>query len=96
MTDVHSFNNISLSGRGGSNPGLLKINSGGINGRNKAAAKAVEVDKSDIVGVSWMKVRGLTNSVKTKDRLYYKFIGFRDQDVAGLTIFFPKCVWENA
>ncbi|KAF3539720.1 hypothetical protein F2Q69_00024580 [Brassica cretica] len=91
MTDVHSFNNISLSGRGGSNPGLLKINSGGIQWKKQGGGKAVEVDKSDIVGVSWMKVpRTNQLGVKTKDGLYYKFIGFRDQDVASLTSFFQS------
>lgn len=40
----------------------------------------MEVDKSDIVGVSWMKVpKNNQLGVKTKDGLYYKFIGFRDQ-----------------
>ncbi|KAG2301470.1 hypothetical protein Bca4012_059731 [Brassica carinata] len=91
MTDVHSFNNISLSGRGGSSPGLLKINSGGIQWKKQGGGKAVEVDKSDIVGVSWMKVpRTNQLGVKTKDGLYYKFIGFRDQDVASLTSFFQS------
>ncbi|KAL1200842.1 FACT complex subunit SSRP1 [Cardamine amara subsp. amara] len=91
MTDGHSFNNISLSGRGGTNPGLLKINSGGIQWKKQGGGKAVEVDKSDIVGVSWMKVpRTNQLGVKTKDGLYYKFIGFRDQDVASLTSFFQS------
>ncbi|XP_010502944.1 PREDICTED: FACT complex subunit SSRP1 [Camelina sativa] len=92
MTDGHSFNNISLSGRGGTNPGLLKINSGGIQWKKQGGGKAVEVDKSDIVGVSWMKVPKTNNQlgVKTKDGLYYKFIGFRDQDVASLTSFFQS------
>ncbi|KFK33752.1 hypothetical protein AALP_AA5G055500 [Arabis alpina] len=89
MSDGHSFNNISLSGRGGTNPGLLKINSGGIQWKKQGGGKAVEVDKTDIVGVSWMKVpRTNQLGVKTKDGLYYKFIGFRDQDVASLTSFF--------
>ncbi|CAF2089966.1 unnamed protein product [Brassica napus] len=91
MADGHSFNNISLSGRGGTNPGLLKINSGGIQWRKQGGGKAVEVDESDIVGLSWMKVpRTNQLGVKTKDGLYYKFIGFRDQDVASLTSFFQS------
>ncbi|EOA23621.1 hypothetical protein CARUB_v10016819mg [Capsella rubella] len=92
MTDGHSFNNISLSGRGGTNPGLLKINSGGIQWKKQGGGKAVEVDKSDVVGVSWMKVPKNNNQlgVKTKDGLDYKFIGFRDQDVASLTSFFQS------
>ncbi|KAF2553152.1 hypothetical protein F2Q68_00036557 [Brassica cretica] len=91
MADGHSFNNISLSGRGGTNPGLLKINSGGIQWKKQGGGKAVEVDESDIVGLSWMKVpRTNQLGVKTKDGLYYKFIGFRDQDVASLTSFFQS------
>ncbi|KAJ0254040.1 FACT complex subunit SSRP1 [Hirschfeldia incana] len=91
MADGHSFNNISLSGRGGTNPGLLKINSGGIQWKKQGGGKAVEVDESDIVGLSWMKVpRTNQLGVRTKDGLYYKFIGFRDQDVASLTSFFQS------
>ncbi|CAH8310918.1 unnamed protein product [Eruca vesicaria subsp. sativa] len=91
MTDLHSFNNISLSGRGGSSPGLLKINSGGIQWKKQGGGKAVEVDKSDVVGLTWMKVpRTNQLGVKTKDGLYYKFIGFRDQDVLSLTSFFQS------
>lgn len=67
------------------NPGLLKINPGGIQWKKQGGGKAVEVDKSDIVGVSWMKVpRTNQLGVKTKDGLYYKFIGFRDQVCAYL------------
>ncbi|KAI6700586.1 hypothetical protein NL676_014910 [Syzygium grande] len=50
MSDGHLFNNISLGGRGGSNPGQIKIFSGGISWRRQGGGKAVEVDKSDIVG----------------------------------------------
>ncbi|CAN8266030.1 unnamed protein product [Cochlearia groenlandica] len=91
MTDGHSFNNISLSGRGGSNPGILRINSGGIQWKKQGGGKAVEVDKSDVVGISWMKVpRTNQLGVKTRDGLYYKFLGFRDQDVASLSSFFQS------
>ncbi|ESQ32633.1 hypothetical protein EUTSA_v10003803mg [Eutrema salsugineum] len=91
MTDGHNFNNISLSGRGGTNPGLLKINSGGIQWKKQGGGKAVEVDRSDIVGLSWMKVpRTNQLGVNTKDGIYYKFIGFRDQDVTSLTSFFQS------
>ncbi|XP_010528322.1 PREDICTED: FACT complex subunit SSRP1 [Tarenaya hassleriana] len=91
MTDGHLFNNISLGGRGGTNPGQLKIYSGGILWKKQGGGKAVEVDKSDIVDVNWMKVpRTNQLGVKTKDGLYYKFVGFRDQDVASLTNFFQN------
>ncbi|GMI99195.1 NUCLEOSOME/CHROMATIN ASSEMBLY FACTOR D, high mobility group [Hibiscus trionum] len=91
MTDGHLFNNISLGGRGGTNPGQLKIYSGGILWKKQGGGKAVEVDKSDILGVTWMKVpRTNQLGVRIKDGLYYKFTGFRDQDVASLTSFFQN------
>nr|KAJ0217486.1 hypothetical protein LSAT_V11C300120900 [Lactuca sativa] len=41
---------------------------------------AVEVDKSDISGLTWMKVPWTNQlAVRIKDGLKYKFIGFRDQ-----------------
>ncbi|KAM1009591.1 hypothetical protein FF1_045006 [Malus domestica] len=91
MTDGHLFNNISLGGRGGTNPGQLKIFSGGILWKKQGGGKAVEVDKADIVGVTWMKVPKTNQlSVQIKDGLYYKFIGFRDQDVTSLTNYFQN------
>ncbi|KAJ4707499.1 FACT complex subunit SSRP1 [Melia azedarach] len=91
MTDGHLFNNISLGGRGGTNPGQLKIYSGGILWKKLGGGKAVEVDKADIAGVTWMKVpRTNQLGVRSKDGLYYKFIGFRDQDVASVTSFFQN------
>ncbi|KAL2523409.1 FACT complex subunit SSRP1 [Forsythia ovata] len=89
MTDGHLFNSISLGGRGGTNPGQLKVHSTGILWKKQGGGKAVEVDKSDLVGLTWMKVpRSNQLGVRTKDGLYYKFTGFRDQDVASLTTFF--------
>ncbi|KAK1424896.1 hypothetical protein QVD17_20237 [Tagetes erecta] len=80
MADGHSFNNISLGGRGGTNPGQLKVYSGGILWKKQGGGKAVEVDKSDILGLTWMKVpRTNQLAVRTKDGLKYKFTGFRDQ-----------------
>ncbi|XP_044504432.1 FACT complex subunit SSRP1 isoform X1 [Mangifera indica] len=91
MTDGHLFNNISLGGRGGTNPGQLKIYSGGIAWKKQGGGKAVELDKADIAGVTWMKVpRTNQLGVRSKDGLYYKFIGFRDQDVASSTNFFQS------
>ncbi|XP_074316762.1 FACT complex subunit SSRP1 [Silene latifolia] len=89
MADGHLFNNISLSGRGGTNQGQMRVNSGGILWKKQGGGRAVEVDKSNIAGISWMKVpRSNQLGVRSKDGLYYKFIGFRDQDVASLTSFF--------
>ncbi|XVF60467.1 hypothetical protein PTKIN_Ptkin08bG0049300 [Pterospermum kingtungense] len=91
MTDGHLFNNITLGGRGGTNPGQLKIYSGGILWKKKEGGKLVEVEKSDILGVTWMKVpRTNQLGIRIKDGLYYKFSGFRDQDVASLTNFFQN------
>ncbi|XP_071706144.1 FACT complex subunit SSRP1-like [Rutidosis leptorrhynchoides] len=91
MADGHSFNSISLSGRGGANPGQLKVHSGGILWKKQGGGKAVEVDKSDILGLTWMKVpRTNQLAVRTKDGLKHKFTGFRDQDVISLTNFFQN------
>ncbi|XP_035551193.1 FACT complex subunit SSRP1-like isoform X2 [Juglans regia] len=91
MTDGHLFNNVSLGGRGGTNPGQLKVYSGGILWKKQGGGKAIEVDKADIMGVTWMKVpRTNQLGVRIKDGLYYKFTGFRDQDVTSLTNFFQK------
>ncbi|KAI3498591.1 hypothetical protein L1887_34368 [Cichorium endivia] len=91
MADGHLFNNISLGGRGGTNPGQLKVHSGGILWKKQGGGKAVEVDKSDISGLTWMKVpRTNQLAVRIKDGLKYKFTGFRDQDVVSLTNFFQN------
>ncbi|KAL7238431.1 hypothetical protein ACSBR2_004518 [Camellia fascicularis] len=79
---------ISLGGHGGTNQGQIRIHSGGILWKKSGGGKAVEFDKDDIVGLSWMKVpRTNQLGVRSKDGLYYKFTGFRDQDVATLTSF---------
>ncbi|XP_027909661.1 FACT complex subunit SSRP1-like isoform X2 [Vigna unguiculata] len=91
MTDVHQFNNITLGGRGGTNPGQMKVYSGGIVWKRQGGGKLIEVDKSDIEGVTFMKVPKTNQlGVQIKDGLYYKFTGFRDQDVASLTNFFQN------
>ncbi|KAJ9683614.1 hypothetical protein PVL29_019260 [Vitis rotundifolia] len=96
MSDGHLFNNISLGGRGGTNPGQLRVHPGGILWKKQGGGKAVEVDKSDIVGVTWMKVpRTNQLGVRVKDGLYYKFTGFRDQDVTNLTNFFQHSCGIN-
>ncbi|KAI9121699.1 hypothetical protein K1719_008732 [Acacia pycnantha] len=80
MADGHLFNNIALSGRGGTNQGPMRIYSGGISWKRQGGGKAIEVDKADIMGVTWMKVpRSNQLGVRTKDGLSYKFTGFRDQ-----------------
>lgn len=62
------------------NPGQLKVHSGGILWKKQGGGKAVEVDKSDILGLTWMKVPQTNQlAVKIMDGLKYKFTGFRDQ-----------------
>ncbi|KAK4735269.1 hypothetical protein R3W88_009530 [Solanum pinnatisectum] len=75
------------------NTGQLKVQSGGILWKKQGGGKAVEVDKEDIVGLTWMKVpRSNQLGVRIKDGLYYKFTGFRDQDVASLTTYFQSSI----
>lgn len=70
------------------NPGQLKVQSGGILWKKQGGGKAVEVDKEDIMGLTWMKVpRTNQLGVRIKDGLYYKFTGFRDQ-ASVLLLFF--------
>ncbi|KOM29655.1 hypothetical protein LR48_Vigan741s000200 [Vigna angularis] len=73
------------------NPGQMKLHSGGIVWKRQGGGKLIEVDKSDIEGVTWMKVPKTNQlGVQIKDGLYYKFTGFRDQDVVSLTNFFQS------
>ncbi|KAL3833229.1 hypothetical protein ACJIZ3_007965 [Penstemon smallii] len=91
MAEGLLFNSISLGGRGGTNPGQLKVHAGGVVWKKQGGGKAVEVDKSELLALTWMKVpRSNQLGVRTKDGLYYKFTGFRDQDVASLTTFFQS------
>ncbi|CAL5205895.1 unnamed protein product [Lathyrus oleraceus] len=91
MTDGHLFNNITLGGRGGTNPGQIKIYSGGIVWKRQGGGKSIDVDKSDIMGVTWMKVPKTNQlGVQIKDGLFYKFTGFRDQDVVSLANYFQN------
>ncbi|GMP72719.1 hypothetical protein CsSME_00030649 [Camellia sinensis var. sinensis] len=70
------------------NAGQLRIHSGGILWKKSGGGKAVEVDKANVVGLTWMKVPWSNQlGVRIKDGLYYKFTGFRDQDVATVTSF---------
>ncbi|GMP85747.1 hypothetical protein CsSME_00038788 [Camellia sinensis var. sinensis] len=70
------------------NAGQLRIHLGGILWKKSGGGKAVEVDKADVVGLTWMKVPWSNQlGVRIKDGLYYKFTGFRDQDVATVTSF---------
>ncbi|KAI3985786.1 hypothetical protein MKX01_026572 [Papaver californicum] len=88
MTDGPLYNNILLGGRGGTNSGQLRVHSGGIAWKKQGGGKVVEVDKVDVVGVTWMKIpRTYQLGIRTKDGVFYKFTGFRDQDVSSLTTY---------
>ncbi|VAH15234.1 unnamed protein product [Triticum turgidum subsp. durum] len=78
MTDGHLFNNISLGGRVGNNPGQFRLYSGGLAWKKLGGGKTIEVDKADIISVTWMK------------GIRYVFKGFREQDVSNLTNFIQK------
>lgn len=53
---------------------------GGIAWKKVGGGKVVEVNKADVAGVTWMKVpRTYQLGVRTKDGLFYKFIGFGEQ-----------------
>ncbi|KAI3846537.1 hypothetical protein MKX03_008219 [Papaver bracteatum] len=88
MTDGPLYNNILLGGRGGTNSGQLRVHPGGIAWKKQGGGKVVEVDKVDVVGVTWMKIpRTYQLGIRTKDGVFYKFTGFRDQDVSSLTTY---------
>lgn len=62
------------------NPGQFKVHSGGIVWKKQGGGKTVEVDKTDLLGLTWMKIpRTNQLGVRNKDGQYYKFTGFRDQ-----------------
>jgi structure-specific recognition protein 1 len=91
MTDGHHFNNILLGGRGGTNPGQFKVHSGGLAWKRQGGGKTVEIDKADVTSITWMKIpRAYQLGVRIKDGLFYRFIGFREQDVSNLTSFIQK------
>ncbi|KAI3974171.1 hypothetical protein MKX01_033422 [Papaver californicum] len=97
MTDVPLYNNILLGGRGGTNSGQLRVHSGGIAWKKQGGGKVVEVDKVDVVGVTWMKIpRTYQLGIRTKDGVFYKFTGFRDQDVSSLTTYIQTNIGVTA
>ncbi|KAL8106614.1 hypothetical protein AgCh_023395 [Apium graveolens] len=82
MSGGQVFNNISLGGRGGTNPGQLRVvHTGDIMWKKRGSGNAdVEVDKADILGLTWMKVpRSNQLGVISKKGFNYNFSGFGDQ-----------------
>ncbi|KAF3326915.1 FACT complex subunit SSRP1-like protein [Carex littledalei] len=91
MTDGHQFNGILLGGRGGTNPGQFRLNSGGLQWKKQGGGKEIIVNKSEIVSLTWMKVpRAYQLGVRRKDGVFCKFIGFKEQDVGTLNSFIQK------
>ncbi|XP_004960866.1 FACT complex subunit SSRP1-B [Setaria italica] len=91
MTDVHHFNNISLGGRGGFNPGQFKLYSGGLAWKKQGGGKIIEVDKADITSVVWMRIpKSYQLNVGMKGGLFHRFFGFRQQDVSNLSNFIQR------
>ncbi|CAN6336474.1 unnamed protein product [Urochloa humidicola] len=91
MTDGHNFNNISLGGRGGFNPGQFKLYSEGLAWKKQGGGKTIKVDKADITSVAWMRIpKSYQLSVGTKEGLFYRFFGFHQQDVVNLTNFIQR------
>jgi hypothetical protein len=83
MADIaapHQFGNILLGGRGGTNPGQLRINPVGFYWRKIGGGKEVEVPKNEISSLSWTRVpKGYQLGVKLKAGQDVKFNGFREQ-----------------
>jgi structure-specific recognition protein 1 len=93
MADGHQFNNILLVGRGGTNPGQLRIHSGGIVWKRQGGGKVVDVAKNEVKSLSWTRVpRGYQLGVKLKAGLNIKLAGFREQDVSNLTNFMTNTI----
>ncbi|CAI9275368.1 unnamed protein product [Lactuca saligna] len=88
-----SLADVSQTQLQGKNDVILEFHVDDTTGVNEkqGGGKAVEVDKSDISGLTWVKVpRTNQLAVRIKDGLKYKFTGFRDQDVISLTNFFQN------
>lgn len=93
MADGHQFNNILLVGRGGTNPGHLRIHSGGIVWKRQGGGKVVDVAKNEVKSLSWTRVpRGYQLGIKLKAGLNIKLAGFREQDVGNLTTFMTNTI----
>ncbi|CAM6011725.1 unnamed protein product [Sphagnum compactum] len=84
----HQFGNILLGGRGGTNPGQLRINPVGFYWRKIGGGKEVEVPKNEISSLSWTRVpKGYQLGVKLKAGQDVKFNGFREQDMTSLSTY---------
>ncbi|KAJ7554225.1 hypothetical protein O6H91_06G131900 [Diphasiastrum complanatum] len=85
---VHQYGNILLGGRGGTNPGQLKIHPGGFLWKKSGGGKVVEVAKGDISSLNWTRVpKGYQLAIRLKAGSNVKFNGFREQDISNLNNF---------
>ncbi|KAJ7560156.1 hypothetical protein O6H91_04G116500 [Diphasiastrum complanatum] len=88
---MQQFGNILLGGRGGMNPGHLKIHSGGFVWKKAGGGKVVEVSKADISKLNWMRVpKGYQLGIWLKAGSNVKFHGFREQDMSSLSNYFSS------
>ncbi|CAM0957468.1 unnamed protein product [Alopecurus aequalis] len=100
--DGHLFSNISLGGRVGDVSAPLprkpwsvygfRLHLGGVGWKNQGGGKTIDVDKADIITMTWMKIpRSYQLSVGTKEGIRYMFKGFKERaakhDVSNLTNF---------
>eukprot|EP00270_Netrium_digitus_P014912 TRINITY_DN5150_c0_g1_i6.p1 TRINITY_DN5150_c0_g1~~TRINITY_DN5150_c0_g1_i6.p1 ORF type:complete len:701 (+),score=261.43 TRINITY_DN5150_c0_g1_i6:184-2286(+) len=94
---VHQFQNILLGGRGGSNPGQLKVHPEGFLWRKTGGGKMVEVAKADVDSLSWTKLpHAYQLAIRLKAGTKVKFNGFREQDVSNLTTFMASTLGMTA
>jgi structure-specific recognition protein 1 len=70
------------------------VNSGGLTWNKQGGGRTIKIDKAGITSVKWMKVpRAYQLEVRTKDGLFYKFIGFQKQVIISLALF-PFYIFE--
>nr|CAB3460427.1 unnamed protein product [Digitaria exilis] len=76
---------------GGQHPGQFKLYSGGLAWKKQGGGKIIEVDKADITSITWMRIpKAYQLNVGTKEGLFYRFFGFRQQAVSNLTNFIQR------
>ncbi|XP_025806594.1 FACT complex subunit SSRP1-B-like, partial [Panicum hallii] len=72
-------------------PWKFKLCSGGFAWKKQGGGKIIEVDKADITSVAWMRIpKSYQLNVGTKEGLFYRFFGFRQQDVSNLSNFIQR------
>lgn len=78
---AQQFGNILLGGRGGANPGILRISESGLTWKKAGGGKTVEVPRKEIDGLLWSRLaRSCLLGVKRRDKPVLQFLGFREKD----------------